>query len=102
MAARRRVSWSRNAYANLDEVLAYVAEDSREAAIRVLERALAVADSLATLSERGTVVPEVGDRNIRQLLVHRYRLIYEVRSSGVVILAFIHGARDFAARRRRE
>lgn len=47
------------------------------------------------LSERGRVVPELAHPAIREIFVGKYRLIYEVGSSRVEILAFIHGARDF-------
>jgi len=48
------------------------------------------------MSERGRVVPELQQPNIRELMVGRHRLIYEVFDTKVEILGFIHGARDFA------
>jgi hypothetical protein len=57
---------------------------------------LETADGLQTLSERGRIVPEVGDPMLRELFVYEYRLLYRVSSERVVIRAFLHGARDFA------
>jgi toxin ParE1/3/4 len=91
----RRVVWSEAALAALDEVLEHIAAESRPAARHVATQALAAADSLSTLSERGRVVPEVGDHDVREIFVFRYRLMYEVTPTEVRILAFIHGARDF-------
>jgi toxin ParE1/3/4 len=51
---------------------------------------------LATLSERGRIVRELNDPAIRELLVFNYRLLYEVEDHRVLIVAFLHGARDFA------
>lgn len=51
---------------------------------------------MQTMAERGRIVPEVGSPAIREIFVHRYRLIYEISGSNVEILAFLHGARDFA------
>jgi plasmid stabilization system protein ParE len=68
----------------------------------MLERALAAADSLATLSERGRVVPERNDLRLREIFVFRYRLLYEVHPDLVRIVAFLHGARDFASWQRRQ
>jgi len=79
----------------LDEAVEYISKDSFEAARRVLLDALAAASSLSMLSERGRVVPELAHPAIREIFVHKYRLIYEVRPSQVEILAFLHGARDF-------
>jgi plasmid stabilization system protein ParE len=42
--------------------------------------------------------PEFAQPNLRELLVQRYRLLYEVTPSEIHILAFIHGARDLTRR----
>jgi plasmid stabilization system protein ParE len=80
----------------LDEVLADIANDSPVGAVRVLERALKVAESLRNLSRRGRVVPEVADPDLRELFVFKYRLFYRVHDDRVVVVAFLHGSRDFA------
>ena len=59
----------------MDEAVAYIAQDSLTAAQRLLESALDKAESLAQLSERGRIVPELLQPNIRELLVQKYRLI---------------------------
>lgn len=56
--------------------------------------ALETASSLDAFSERGRVVPEWNQPNVRELFVQRYRLLYEVMPDEVQILAFVHGARD--------
>ena len=96
MARRRReVIWTLHAQATLDAAISYIAKDSLTAAQRMLERALEAAASLATLSERGRIVPELETPAIREVLVGRYRLIYEVQETKIEVLAFLHGARDF-------
>lgn len=92
---RRRVIWTDQARVALDDVLTYIAEESLDGAQAVLEQALAAAEALATLSDRGRVVPELDDPSIREVFVYSYRLLYEVTESEVRILAFLHGARDF-------
>jgi len=62
---------------------------------------LGAAEGLASLSERGRIVPEIDDPSIREVFVHRYRLLYEVTPTDVTILAILHGARDFARWRKR-
>ena len=91
----RDVVWTNHAHNDLDEVVSYIAGESHDGACAVLEQALAAADSLATLSERGRMVPELDDPMIREVFVHGYRLIYEVTASQIRVLAFLHGARDF-------
>lgn len=65
MVARTyRVTWTDSAQRALDEVIAYIAQDSPDAAIQVLTYALEVATSLSILAERGRVVPEIGDASL--------------------------------------
>ena len=93
---RKKVIWTKQGYGTLDEAVAYLAQDSLTAAQQLLVSALAMAESLAVFDERGRIVPELQQPSVRELLVQRYRLIYEVFDTKVEILAFIHGARDFA------
>jgi plasmid stabilization system protein ParE len=65
-----------------------------------LDEALEAAASLDTFSERGAIAPEIGDSAIRQLLIQRYRLLYEVANEEVHVLAFLHQRQDVTAWRR--
>ncbi len=89
MARRlRKVIWTDTGEKTLDEAVAYIAQNSQPAAVRLLESALDAAESLSLLSERGRTVPELEQPNIRELLVQKYRLVYEVFDTKVEILAF--------------
>lgn len=97
MAARvRDVVWAESARHALDAVIGYIAQDSQEAAVQVLDEALTAGSNLAPFAERGRVVPELDDPAIREVFVYKYRLQYEVGETRVLIVAFLHGARDFA------
>lgn len=97
MATRiRRVVWTHGARIALDEALKFIAQDSLTGAWRILQATLEVAASLESLAERGRVVPEIGDSRIREVFVHSYRLIYDVKESEARIITFLHGSRDFA------
>ena len=98
----RRVIWTESARRALDEVIAYIAQESSDGAVRVLTRALDTAASLSTLADRGRVVREIGESTLRELLVYDYRLLYRVREDRVVIRAFLHGVRDFSKWRREQ
>ena len=96
MAERRRaVIWTPGARDDLDEIITYIAKDSLPYALAFLEEALQTAESLATLSERGRVVPELNDPIVRELFIKRYRLLYEIHEQEVHVLAVLHGAREF-------
>ncbi|MDB4954643.1 MAG: uncharacterized protein JWO36_2212 [Myxococcales bacterium] len=86
----RKVIWAPSAYADLDDVLA-----SRDNPGRLLEAVLDAAESLSTFSDRGRVVPELDDPVTREIFVSDFRLMYEVSTEYVQIVAFVYGARDF-------
>jgi toxin ParE1/3/4 len=92
---RRRVTWSEGAHRELDEAIGYIAEESPRNAAALLERILEAAASLGEFSERGRILPELGDPSIRELQIEPYRLIYSVDEPQVVILGLLHGRRDF-------
>jgi len=91
---RRAVIWTPAARDDLDEIITYIAKDSLPSALAFLEEALQTAESLATLSERGRVVPELNDPIVRELFIKRYRLLYEIHEQEVHVLAVLHGARE--------
>ena len=95
MGARRRVKWTRQAKNALEEAVEYVAQDSPDSAVRIVQEAMELAASLDEMSKRGRIVPELRQENIREVFLHKFRLIYKVTDEEVLILAFLHGARDF-------
>lgn len=98
MAKQREVIWTAGARTDLDEIVAYIAKDSPTAALAFLEEVLTTAESLMTLSERGRMVPELQEPDVRELFIKRYRLFYEVWTDRVHILGLLHAAREFKKR----
>jgi len=39
-------------------------------------------------------VPELGDENVRELSLYSYRILYEIKTTHIDILAVIHKRRD--------
>jgi plasmid stabilization system protein ParE len=91
----RRVVWTEAASSDLAGAADYIARDSRFYAAAFVREVRAAARSLRLSPERGRVVPELRQPEIRQLLVQSYRLVYSVAPKQVHVLALIHGARDF-------
>ena len=91
----RSVVWAHRARSDFQLAVAYIREDSPSAAHSFGAATIRAARSLATLSERGRMVPELGEANVRELLLGRYRLVYEVFPDRVAVLRLIHASRDF-------
>lgn len=87
------------ALADLEEIADFIARDDPKAAENWVERLVQIADRAAALPRAGRVVPELGDENIREVLLRSYRIIYRVRRSGIVVLTVIEGRRRLKLRR---
>ena len=96
---RRRVIWTERAVASVDDAVTFVAADSPTAAERLLIRILDSAESLSELTERGRIVPEIDDPQVRELIIPPYRLVYQYDESQVQLLALLHSAQEFILRR---
>ncbi len=93
----RKVRWGGPAREDLFQAAEYIARDSRHYANALLDAAIDAARSLAVFPERGRRNPEIGDESVREIFVQSYRLIYEIQTDAIDVLAFVHGARDLAA-----
>ena len=93
----RRVAWTLAAVDDLEQAAEYIGRDSPRYSAALVREALRAARSLSTFSNRGRIVPELDNQNIREIFVGRYRLIYHVGAQAVSILGLIHGARDLGA-----
>ncbi|MFZ5901535.1 MAG: type II toxin-antitoxin system RelE/ParE family toxin [Bacillota bacterium] len=90
----RRIVWSREAAADLEALARYIAKDSLFYAAAVVQEILDASRSLRRFAERGRIVPELGDRKFRELLIRGYRLIYRLEESQVLIVGLVHGKRN--------
>lgn len=90
----REVVWSFEAAADLKAIADYITKDSAFYATAFVQEIRDASRSLKDFSERGRIVPELSNPNIRELIVKDYRLVYGIEETRVVILGIIHGRRD--------
>ena len=88
------VKWSEPAILDLRSIHDFIAHDSRFYARKVIQDIRDKADILNELPKIGKKVPELDVENIRELSLYSYRIIYEIRSQGIFMLAVIHKRRD--------
>jgi len=100
-----RIVVSPRADRDLDEQFAYIARDSRHAAVRFLAAAEETFEQLATMPELGARfhVSHSGHSHLAGLRVwqiqgfEKYLIFYCPIEQGVEIVRVLHGARDIAA-----
>ena len=91
------VIWTLPAKNDLRQIYNSIAYDSKIYAKRVTQNIAAKPDVLKELPLIGKTVPELNDEQIREIAVYTYRIIYEVKSGDVFILAIVHKRRDLQA-----
>jgi toxin ParE1/3/4 len=82
------------AFEDLENIRNYIKKDSSFYSNVYIEKIL---DSIAILQdfpEIGRIVPEFNEQNIREKIFGNYRIIYEITTKQINIIAVIHGARN--------
>jgi toxin ParE1/3/4 len=93
----RRVQWTATARRDLEAIVDFIAEDSIENALLVLERLKERAESLEVAAERGRVAPELRILDVhqyRELIERPWRIVYRTEADRVLVLAVLDGRRD--------
>jgi len=93
-----RVEWSDIAFKDVQAIRDFIANDAPYYASQFIDRLMSSVDKLEEFPEIGRRVPEVDDNNIRELIFHSYRIIYQVNIEEelVLIVTVVHGSRDIA------
>jgi toxin ParE1/3/4 len=81
------------AFADLEDIENYISQDSPAIARRFITRIFDKIDQLSEYPQSGKPVPEFNDNTIRELLLNKYRIIYQFNNGQINILRIIHGAR---------
>jgi addiction module RelE/StbE family toxin len=85
--------WSARARADLKAIHDYIAKDSPTNAKTVVHEILARAATLPETPRIGRRVPELDDPDIREVPVHSWRVIYQLRGETVFIVTLVHRRR---------
>lgn len=90
-----KLVWSPESVEDLEAIVSYIARDSAHYAKSVASKIVSTVESIPEQPNMGRIVPELGDPKIRERFVHRYRLIYRVEETRILVVALIHGSREF-------
>jgi toxin ParE1/3/4 len=87
------VVWAKRALVYLDEIGDHVARDSPETAERVVIQLIDAGESLQSGPWRGRRVPESDRDDVRELVLGKYRVVYQVMPELLRIVSVVHNAR---------
>ena len=89
-----QIKWTSPAYRDLVDIIEFVIRDSPKYASSLTERILESVRSLNQFPFRSRIVPEFNRKDIRELFVMNYRIIFNIKDEEIIILAVIHFARE--------
>lgn len=85
-----KIVLSKTARFDLKEIVDYIKRDSLKYAILEKQKIQDAIDKLPSQPLSGRVVPELSNKNLRELLFRNYRIIYEVVSEKQINILSIH------------
>jgi len=92
-----QIHWSEPALDDLRDIVSFVAKDSPAYAVKLANRIIEAPRHLATFPRLGSIMPELRQDIVRELLIRPYRIIYLVRDPDCYVLAVVHTSRDLSA-----
>ena len=88
------VKWTEHALVQLRHIHDYIAQDSPLYAKRVSDALVRKTFLLNELPRLGRMVPELNDDVVREVSLYSYRILYEIKTAHIDILAVIHKRQD--------
>ncbi len=82
------------AQANIEEICTFIAEDSVDAALRVLDALEHAFEELAAMPGMGHCRQDLTDRPVKFWGVYSYLIVYDPASLPLTVITVLHGARD--------
>jgi len=89
-----KVHWTETAEDQLDAIYTFIAKDSPEYALRMVDRLTGRSLQIADFPLSGRKVPEYEMEQIREVIEGPYRIIYHLKPDQIDVLAVIHGAQN--------
>ena len=95
-----KVYWTDTAQEHLDAIHAYIAQDSSEYALRMVDRLTRRSQQIAEFPLSGRRVPEYDMDQIREVIEGAYRIIYHIKPDQIDVLAVVHSAMNVLSSRK--
>ena len=86
-----KIIWSPLALDRIAEISQYISKDSPAAARKWIDTVFNKVETLTNFPEMGRMVPEANRKEIRELLIKNYRVIYRIKDEQISILTVRHG-----------
>jgi addiction module RelE/StbE family toxin len=90
----RKLIWTYPAVDDLQAISDYIGKDSEYYASIFIGELIQSVEKLIEFPEIGRKVPEYQRKDIRELIVQSYRIIYQIEDNRILILTVVHDRRE--------
>ena len=88
------VHWTETAVGHLDAIYSYIAQDSPQYALQVVDRLTRRSEQIAEYPSSGRSVPEFELPQVREVIEAPYRIVYHIKPDQIDVLAVLHAAQN--------
>lgn len=88
-----QVRWSARSQSDLQSIYEFVRRDSPDAALALMARLISSVRRLEEFPLSGRIVPEFRRRNMREVIVGSFRVVYEVAGEEVGVVTVRNASR---------
>lgn len=86
-----KIIWSPLSIDRIVEIAEFIAEDKPGASVKWADSIFGSVERLIEFPESGRIVPEIGRKEIREILLGNYRIIYRIEYELISVLTVRHG-----------
>lgn len=94
MKKGRKIVWTENSVQDLLNIKLYIEQDAVERSESWVTELLEAGEGLSIFAERGRIVPEFNQKDLRELLIGNYRLVYRLQPDSIEIITVFEGHRQ--------
>jgi addiction module RelE/StbE family toxin len=91
-----KIEWTRSAIRDVRALRDYIAFDSAAYADRFAQKIVEAVESASAFPLMGRQMPEAESDAVREILFQKYRIIYRVEPTRILVLMVIYGGRDLS------
>jgi toxin ParE1/3/4 len=85
-----KVIWTARSLTDLEEIGEYISKDSSRYAKLTLEKLIETAKLIEHNQLFGRIVPEVKQKDIREIITGNYRIIYQTKAKEYAYILIVH------------
>ena len=85
-----KVIWTARSLKDLEEIAEYISKDSFRYAKLTLEKLIETAELIGDNQLIGRIVPEIKQKDIREIITGSYRIIYQITSKKHINILTVH------------